>query len=78
MAHDARRLPEHQLGAVDQHPLLRVGATSSRCIGIAYVLLSDRFNLYLSTPRPVAGMMYTFADQLREALRELRDLLDER
>jgi carnitine O-acetyltransferase len=54
------------------------GATSSRCIGIAYVLLPDRFNLYLSTPRPVAGMMYTFADRLREALRELRDLLDER
>lgn len=54
------------------------GATSSRCIGIAYVLLPDRFNLYLSTPRPVAGMMYRFADRLREALRELRDLLDER
>lgn len=54
------------------------GATSSRCIGIAYVLLPDRFNLYLSTPRPVAGLMHTFAEQLRAALRELRDLLEER
>lgn len=54
------------------------GATSSRCIGIAYVLLPDRFQLYLSTPRPVADMMHTFADRLREALRELRALLDER
>ncbi|WP_018811390.1 choline/carnitine O-acyltransferase [Salinispora pacifica] len=53
------------------------GATSSRCIGIAYVLLPDRFQLYLSTPRPVAEMMHTFADRLREALRELRALLDE-
>jgi len=53
------------------------GATSSRCIGIAYVLLPDRFHLYLSTPRPVAEMMHTFADRLREAMHELRALLDE-
>ncbi|MEV6653600.1 choline/carnitine O-acyltransferase [Streptomyces sp. NPDC051219] len=51
------------------------GSTSSRCIGVAYVLLPERFNLYLSTPLPVAGQMRTFADRLREAVAELRDLL---
>ncbi|GAA2796484.1 choline/carnitine O-acyltransferase [Saccharopolyspora taberi] len=51
------------------------GSTSSRCIGVAYVLLPDRFNLYLSTPRPVADEMFRFADKLREAVRELDELL---
>ena len=51
------------------------GSTSSRCIGIAYVLLPDRFNLYLSTPRAVAAEMYAFADQLRIAVHELEQLL---
>ncbi|MFD3450568.1 choline/carnitine O-acyltransferase [Streptomyces sp. NPDC058691] len=51
------------------------GSTSSRCIGIAYVLLPERFHLYLSTPRPVAGQMHAFADRLREAVAELCDLL---
>ncbi|MFE4455376.1 choline/carnitine O-acyltransferase [Streptomyces sp. NPDC056796] len=51
------------------------GSTSSRCIGIAYVLLPDRFNLYLSTPRTVAGQMHAFAEHLRDAITELRDLL---
>ena len=51
------------------------GSTSRRCIGIAYVLLPERFNLYLSTPKPVAGGMHAFADRLREAVGELRALL---
>jgi carnitine O-acetyltransferase len=51
------------------------GSTSSRCIGIAYVLLPDRFHLYLSTPRAVAEPMYVFADRLREAVYELQELL---
>ncbi|MEN8655429.1 choline/carnitine O-acyltransferase [Streptomyces sp. 21So2-11] len=51
------------------------GATSTKCIGIAYVLLPDRFNLYLSTPKPVAAQMLTFADRLGEAVAELRELL---
>lgn len=51
------------------------GSTSSRCIGIAYVLLPDRFNLYLSTPETVAPQMFTFAEQLRVAVDELRSLL---
>ncbi|MGW0789701.1 choline/carnitine O-acyltransferase [Streptomyces sp. NPDC002911] len=51
------------------------GSTSSRCIGVAYVLLPDRFNLYLSTPLAVADQMHAFAERLREAVAELRDLL---
>ncbi|WP_242425116.1 choline/carnitine O-acyltransferase, partial [Frankia sp. EI5c] len=51
------------------------GSTSGRCIGIAYVLLPDKLNIYLSTPRPVAAGMHEFADRLREALRELDELL---
>lgn len=51
------------------------GSTSNRCIGVAYVLLPDRFHLYLSTPLPVADQMRTFADRLREAVTELRELL---
>ncbi|MFC9246491.1 choline/carnitine O-acyltransferase [Streptomyces sp. NPDC057136] len=51
------------------------GSTSSKCIGVAYVLLPDRFNLYLSTPLPVAAQMHAFADRLREAVAELRELL---
>ena len=51
------------------------GSTSSRCIGIGYVLLPDRFNLYLSTPLPVADRMFVFADKLRDAVHELDRLL---
>jgi carnitine O-acetyltransferase len=51
------------------------GSTSSRCIGIGYVLLPDRFNFCLSTPLPVADQMYVFADKLRGAVREMQELL---
>lgn len=51
------------------------GSTSSRCIGIAYVLLPDRWNLYLATPKPVADQMYAFADHLRTAVADLQALL---
>ncbi|MCP2277918.1 carnitine O-acetyltransferase [Nocardia amikacinitolerans] len=51
------------------------GSTSPRCIGVAYVLLPDRWNLYLATPKAVADQMYAFADHLREAVRELAELL---
>ncbi|WP_225727597.1 MULTISPECIES: choline/carnitine O-acyltransferase [unclassified Nocardia] len=51
------------------------GSTSPRCIGVAYVLLPDRWNLYLATPKAVADQMYAFADQLRTAVAELTDLL---
>lgn len=51
------------------------GSTSSQCIGVAYVLLPERFNIYLSTPRPVAAEMHTFARCLTEAVGQLRELL---
>lgn len=51
------------------------GSTSSRCIGVAYVLLPDRWNLYLATPTPVADQMYAFADHLRAAVADLEALL---
>ncbi len=51
------------------------GSTSSRCIGIAYVLLPERFNLYLSTPLAVADQMESFAEELRGVVAELRGLL---
>ncbi|KZM73059.1 choline/carnitine O-acyltransferase [Nocardia terpenica] len=51
------------------------GCTSPKCIGVAYVLLPDRWNIYLATPKSVASQMYEFADQLRAAVRELEELL---
>ncbi|MEU5848613.1 choline/carnitine O-acyltransferase [Saccharopolyspora shandongensis] len=51
------------------------GSTSSQCIGVAYVLLPDRFNLYLSTPEQVADEMHSFAEHLTRAVRELQELL---
>jgi carnitine O-acetyltransferase len=51
------------------------GATSAQCIGIAYVLLPDRLNVYLSTPRAVADDMHRFADELGTAIDDLQALL---
>jgi carnitine O-acetyltransferase len=51
------------------------GSTSNHCIGVAYVLLPDRFNVYLSTPRAVADEMFSFAAELRRAIPELQALL---
>jgi carnitine O-acetyltransferase len=53
------------------------GSTSSHCIGVAYVLLPQRFNLYLSTPRAVADQMFAYAGHLRDAVRDLTALLAE-
>ena len=52
------------------------GSTSPQCIGVAYVLLPDSLNIYLSTPRHVAEQMHTFAKELTTAMRELRELLE--
>ncbi|MFC6012152.1 choline/carnitine O-acyltransferase [Nocardia lasii] len=51
------------------------GSTSPRCIGVAYVLLPDRWNIYLATPKSVSDQMYAFADHLRTAVADLRELL---
>jgi carnitine O-acetyltransferase len=53
------------------------GATSNKCIGVAYVLLPDRFNIYLSTPSAVAAEMDKFAAELTKAMAELEKLLSE-
>ncbi|MFD4443025.1 choline/carnitine O-acyltransferase [Nocardia sp. NPDC058519] len=53
------------------------GSTSPRCIGIAYVLLPDRWNIYLATPKSVSDQMYAFADHLRTSVADLRELLSE-
>jgi carnitine O-acetyltransferase len=53
------------------------GSTSPQCIGIAYVLLPDRFNLYLSTPRAVSAHLEVFGRELGRALTELDELLVE-
>ena len=53
------------------------GSTSPQCIGIAYVLLPDRWNIYLSTPKHVSAEMYRFADELAVAVQELQELLAE-
>ncbi|NNH69398.1 choline/carnitine O-acyltransferase [Nocardia uniformis] len=54
------------------------GSTSPKCIGIAYVMLPDRWNLYLATPKSVAAQMHTFADNLQAAVDELAELLASR
>ncbi len=51
------------------------GSTSPTCIGIAYVLLPDSLNVYLSTPQAVAAEMHRFADELARAITELEALL---
>ena len=51
------------------------GSTSPQCIGVAYVLLPDHLNLYLSTPSHVAEQMHDFARELTAAMAELQALL---
>ncbi|HEY8547627.1 MAG TPA: choline/carnitine O-acyltransferase [Acidimicrobiales bacterium] len=51
------------------------GATSDRCIGVAYVLLPDRLNLYLSTPKAVAEPMHRFGEEVARALAEMEALV---
>jgi carnitine O-acetyltransferase len=52
------------------------GPTGAQCIGIAYRLLANRLDLYLSAPRPIAEDLTRFVDKLPAAMRELEDLLD--
>jgi carnitine O-acetyltransferase len=51
------------------------GSTSEKCIGVGYAMMPGRFDLYLSTPRAVAGQMGVFAAALVDAVRELEELL---
>jgi carnitine O-acetyltransferase len=52
------------------------GATSTHCIGVAYLLLPELFNVCLSTPAVVGEEMTAFAGHLGEALTEMAGLLD--
>jgi carnitine O-acetyltransferase len=54
---------------------LGFGSTSNQCIGVAYALLPDRLNVYLSAPLSVADEMDVFAGRLTEAISELQNLL---
>ncbi|MDL5158063.1 choline/carnitine O-acyltransferase [Actinomycetospora termitidis] len=51
------------------------GSTSTQCIGVAYVLLPDRWIVHLSTPAAVGEEMERFADELRAAVDEIEALL---
>jgi carnitine O-acetyltransferase len=53
------------------------GSTSPRCIGVAYALMADRFDLYLSTPASVSEAMHVFAQRLRQTVAELEELMAE-
>lgn len=51
------------------------GPTGTNNIGVPYVMLPERLNIYLSALRPAAGTMHTFAARLKEAVCELQKLL---
>jgi carnitine O-acetyltransferase len=51
------------------------GSTTTHCIGVAYVLRPDRFNLYLSASRQLSAEVTAFSDELRAAIDELQALL---
>lgn len=51
------------------------GSTSTQCIGVAYVLLPERWIVHLSTPASVGEQMKRFAAELRTAVDELAELL---
>lgn len=51
------------------------GATSTHCIGVAYLLLPETFNVHLSTPASVGAEMVAFGDRLADALTEITGLL---
>jgi carnitine O-acetyltransferase len=51
------------------------GPTSSHRIGIGYMLLPDRLNIHLSTPRTGADALHVFTVELQSAISELEALL---
>jgi carnitine O-acetyltransferase len=58
--------------------LFGFGSTSTQCIGVAYVLLPDRWIVHLSTPAAVGEQMERFATELRTAVDDLTVLLTSR
>jgi carnitine O-acetyltransferase len=55
--------------------ILGFGATSGRCIGVAYQLLPDHLTIYLSTPTPIADGMVMFIAELPRAIDDLAAVL---
>lgn len=51
------------------------GPTTAKCLGIGYVLLPDRFNVYLSAPRAVEPELRRFAEALPTAIADMSALL---
>jgi carnitine O-acetyltransferase len=51
------------------------GSTSPTCIGVAYAVLPDRLNVYLSTPRAVRDQLTDFAAELPRAVHEMAEVL---
>ena len=64
-------------GSTGAFPVQRGGIEppSGQCIGIGYMLLPERFNLHLSTPRPVADEMHRFTAKLCEAIGEMQTVI---
>ncbi len=61
----------------DNVTIFGFGATSEKCIGVAYLPRTEAIYAYLSTPTPVAAQMHRFAEHLAQALRDLNTLLQE-
>jgi len=55
--------------------ILGLGATSGRCIGMAYKLLPDHLTMYPSAPSPIADGMVRFNTELPRAIDDLAAVL---
>jgi carnitine O-acetyltransferase len=55
--------------------ILGFGATSGRCIGLAYKLLPDHLTMYLSAPSPIADGTVRFNTELPRAIDDLAAVL---
>lgn len=57
--------------------LFGFGSTSPQCIGVGYLLLPTSLHVYLSSPASGYSGMKLFAEELSEAIIQLRELLSE-
>lgn len=75
LADDAGRLPEHQLRPVREHPVLRLRLHQQPLYRRRLRPAARPLPPLPEHPLAVAGPMEAFADRLREAVAELRELL---
>lgn len=47
------------------------GPTTDHCIAVGYIMLADRWSIYLSTPRSAVPALGVFADEVRRAVTDL-------